>query len=441
MRKVELSKIRICNMVSLNQALVEYIYSIKTFYPSVDYYVVDEKQYLLGVVSASDIEKAGLSECIKNPEAALNRNPIKIVRNRFERSMAEAVFADSAIYTIPIVDCNGILLYCYQKSNDFVERYEKELPHLSIETYEKALIGSVNGIVNKYNRWPKIVTDLDCQQGVINSEEVKNCIIDIKEIKALDKERDIVIVAYLFDYNAVEAVQECIENGIKYLPCKLEGKDTLLCVSPYFRTDVFAYNTLSNEADYNGLFFDTNDFQNIFQAIKLTSSIKGDYVEIGTYRGDSARAALLYMNYSNIKRTAYFMDTYEGFTYNEAGKSQDCMWKDTHKDTSIDLVDDRLKGLGDYHLVKGNIITDEMPKEIESIAVCNIDVDMYDAVVSSLEKVNDLISVGGVIIAEDYGHTPNLIGAQYAIRRFYEHNMNKYYGWYMQSGQFIMIRK
>ena len=129
------------------------------------------------------------------------------------------------------------------------------------------------------------------------------------------------------------------------------------------------------------------DFENIFQALKASQTLEGDFVEIGTFKGDSASAALNYMKKANINKKAYFIDTYEGFNYEQALKSNDTFWKESHKNTSYDKVKERLTQYGNATVVKGNIISDDLPAEIDKICVANIDVDLYEAIKAALYKV------------------------------------------------------
>ena len=181
------------------------------------------------------------------------------------------------------------------------------------------------------------------------------------------------------------------------------------------------------------------DFENIFQGLEVTRGVEGDYVEIGTYQGASARAALNYMRRADIQRTAYFLDTYEGFSYEEAEKSSDSAWFGTHTETSLEAVKEYLSEYPNAKPVKANIITDGLPEEITRIALCNIDVDIYDAVYAALKTVAPLIAEHGIIIAEDYGHTPWLIGAQFAVRRFLEET-DGFMPLYFPSGQMVLIK-
>lgn len=209
----------------------------------------------------------------------------------------------------------------------------------------------------------------------------------------------------------------------------------------YFHTDRYAFENLCEEAVNQNWHFCPGDFENIFQAIKNSKNLDGAFVEIGTFRGDSGNAALNYMEKSQIIKPAYFIDTFEGFTYEQAYNSEDIYWQDTHFDTSFEAVSKRFEKYKNAKVIKSNIITDELPHEIEKICVANIDVDMYEAVKAALYKVKDKVVKNGIIIAEDYGHTPALLGAQKAVNEFLEENPDKFISIYLNSGQLLLINK
>ena len=275
----------------------------------------------------------------------------------------------------------------------------------------------------------------------LNLNDLQEYVIQENEIDSLEPIKDLVLLVYLYDFNCMEAIGKLIEKGIKWIGSNYSKRDIINEVTPYFKMDEEAKEVLEEETYLNGNYFDLKDFENIFQAIRMTKELKGSYVEIGTYRGDSARAALSFMRKSKITKKAYFLDTYEGFSYTGARDSSDCAWADSHDDTSIDFVKSRLKEFTNYKLIKTNIITEDLPEEIGEIAVCNIDVDMYEAVDAALEKVYERVLSGGLIIAEDFGHTPALFGAHYAVHKFMETHKNNFYGIYLESGQYLMIKK
>lgn len=190
-------------------------------------------------------------------------------------------------------------------------------------------------------------------------------------------------------------------------------------------------------------YFDPNDFQGIAQALNMTKNVDGDYVEVGAYWGCSGRFALSYMRETKPRR-AWIFDTFEGFCYEAAEKSQDALWVNSHT-ADINVVSERLERDYDTSLLtvaKNNIITDALPKEIKKIAVANLDVDMYEAVASGLVKLGERIVPGGVLICEDAGHTPLLYGAQLACREFLETDLGKtFIPIWMSSGQLFLVKK
>jgi len=210
----------------------------------------------------------------------------------------------------------------------------------------------------------------------------------------------------------------------------------------YFHRNDIAREVLISEQKINMPKFEVADFENIIQAIDITRKIQGDYVEIGVYQGRSAHMALHYMREKKIRRKSYFIDIFEGFTYNAAIKSADALWAHTHTDYNYDTVKDFLSEFDAYEILIHNIITDELPDQIKSIAVCNIDVDLYEAISASLLKVAPLINTGGIIILEDQGHTPALAGAYLATQEFFEKEeiAHSFIPVHMTSGQMFLIR-
>ena len=91
-----------------------------------------------------------------------------------------------------------------------------------------------------------------------------------------------------------------------------------------------------------------------------------------------------------------------------------------------------------------NIISDELPDEVRArgIAVANIDVDLHEAVLAALERISPHVTKYGIIVVEDPGHTPLLIGACLALKKFMENGgSDMFIPVVMDSGQTFLIRK
>lgn len=256
------------------------------------------------------------------------------------------------------------------------------------------------------------------------------------KIKEHKDEDCIFILAYSKDFLALDCIRILESFHLKYYALQQPYP-----LARYFHTDKSSFEVLEEEQASNNWHFCPVDFENIFQLLKQCRNLEGDYVEIGTFKGDSASAALNYMKKENINKKAYFLDTFVGFDYEEAYNSQDACWQNTHKKTSYEEVKKRLEKYDNAAVIQANIISQELPEEIDKICLANIDVDMYEAVKAALYKVKDKMVKNGIIIAEDYGHTPGLIGAQKAANEFLEENPDKFITIYLNSGQLLLINK
>jgi hypothetical protein len=94
----------------------------------------------------------------------------------------------------------------------------------------------------------------------------------------------------------------------------------------------------------------------------------------------------------------------------------------------------------DVRVVQGDVTTDPLPPEIERIAVCNLDVDMYESIAAGLRRVAPLVVQGGVIVVEDPGHTPGMGGGRLALQEFLETEAaRRFVPVYLESGQTFLI--
>ena len=199
---------------------------------------------------------------------------------------------------------------------------------------------------------------------------------------------------------------------------------------------------LRKEAKFDSRqFYDISDPENIIQAIEFTKHLSGSIVEVGTYKGKSALIICDYLLETGHQTPCYFLDTYEGFNYDAARKSNDTSWEGTHTDTSLGEIETLLAPYDFGMPIRCNIITDDIPEELEEIVLLNVDVDLFEATAAALERLAPRVVSGGVILIEDYGHLPRIIGANVAVKNFMESETGKYFRpLYMASGQCLLIR-
>jgi hypothetical protein len=187
------------------------------------------------------------------------------------------------------------------------------------------------------------------------------------------------------------------------------------------------------------------DFVNLAQALYRTRRLSGDVIEVGCFRGSSGSVMLDYAANKNLPpRHFWFFDVFQGFDYDEALASSDATWANTHATEGEAIVRQRLErkaGANQVTVKKLNIITDELPEDLGPIAVANIDVDLYEAVLAGLTRIAPLMQIGGIMICEDAGHTPALVGAALALEQFLDSDLGAgFTPVHMTSGQTFLIR-
>lgn len=144
--------------------------------------------------------------------------------------------------------------------------------------------------------------------------------------------------------------------------------------------------------------------------------IEGDIVEVGVYKGGSMLAMIL-ANGDVTGRTFHLYDTFSGMT---APCEHDC---DLNGYTANTLMEqsEAVKCISTLDEVKGNLTrhtSDEQRSRIkyivgdicknnvypEKIAVLRLDTDFYESTAFELAHFYPLVSRGGFIIIDDYGH-------------------------------------
>lgn len=263
-------------------------------------------------------------------------------------------------------------------------------------------------------------------------------------------EHNIFIYACDIDENGLPFVKRLIESEAKFIPVQ-SYTPSLYCNLKVMARDVLRDELIvQREGGYLkwgvGTFFG-KDQLNLMQAIDMTASLEGSFVEVGCYKGSTSRVAVRYMEKRGIERHCAFIDVFEGFNYGAAESSADAIWYGTHATDGKEAVAKRINeavseetGI-EVSVHQANIITDPLPSSLTNICLAYVDVDMYEAVLSALEKLSPRIIEGGIIVVEDPGHTPALIGARVALGEFMNNRSSEYHPVYLESGQTYLIKR
>ena len=146
----------------------------------------------------------------------------------------------------------------------------------------------------------------------------------------------------------------------------------------------------------------------------LTNGIEGDFVETGTWRGGSsilARAVINTHPAGENGRLVWVCDSFEGLPKATTNKDDDSWSKMTFLSVSLEEVRDNFAMfdvLNDTQLrfVKG-FFQQTMPllktnAELKHIAFLRMDGDMYESTTDVLYNLWNKVSVGGVILVDDW---------------------------------------
>jgi O-methyltransferase len=166
-------------------------------------------------------------------------------------------------------------------------------------------------------------------------------------------------------------------------------------------------------------------------------NIPGDIVECGVWRGGSMMAAALtLLGEHDLTRTLYLFDTFEGMPSptevdraTSSGKSAALLLEEADESSLIwahAALDDVRANLASTNYPTERIrfmrgrVEDTIPRAApENIAILRLDTDWYASTRHELIHLYPKLSVGGVLVVDDYGHWE---GARKAVDEFINDN-------------------
>ena len=150
----------------------------------------------------------------------------------------------------------------------------------------------------------------------------------------------------------------------------------------------------------------------------LDRNIPGDIVECGVWRGGSALLAALIMKARNVNnRKLYLYDTFQGMT---APTEVDV---DKRGNVGFEMMEKYSDDIGwcyalleevqatfsehnfefEIEFVQGDIVETLKTTQPEAISILRLDTDWYESTAAEFQHLYPLLSIGGVLIIDDYG--------------------------------------
>ena len=178
----------------------------------------------------------------------------------------------------------------------------------------------------------------------------------------------------------------------------------------------------------------------LIKAVNYVSknNIEGDIVECGVWKGGSMMAiAKALKNLNDETRDLYLFDTFSGMTEPSdkdkdfKGEKASYLLNNARKDdsysvwclASIEIVKEAMQKTGyekqKIHFIQG-MVEETIPKNAPtSISLLRLDTDWYESTKHELIHLYPRLSVGGIIIIDDYGYWQ---GSRLATDEYIEQN-------------------
>jgi hypothetical protein len=179
--------------------------------------------------------------------------------------------------------------------------------------------------------------------------------------------------------------------------------------------------------------------------------IEGVYVECGVWRGGNSIVAADVLKRIAPEREVYLFDTFAGMTepteadVTHHGSAASSIYRrnqtDTHNVWAYSPLDAVKRNFENYGLldsrvrfVRGDVLEtlgrpDLLPR---TIAVLRLDTDWYESTKKELEVLYPRLSVGGVLVIDDYGHWG---GARKAVDEYFANRARPFFQYTDYTGR------
>ncbi len=173
----------------------------------------------------------------------------------------------------------------------------------------------------------------------------------------------------------------------------------------------------------------------LYQCMIAISKLNGDLVELGVYKGGSAK----FLSYLAMKicshKNLFLLDSFKGLP--EINPKYDILKKGDFGETNFDTVKAFLRNCNNIEILNGFFSNTLHKLQDKLFCFVHIDVDIYSSITECCEFFYPRMINGGIMIFDDYGcvRTP---GAKIAVDNFFKDKIEAPI--YLPSGHSIVYR-
>lgn len=204
-----------------------------------------------------------------------------------------------------------------------------------------------------------------------------------------------------------------IQPGVQFLPEVFQGPITYqadgiitsnncdFINEPKFNK---AYNAAKNTNPWSGFNMPWRVYVVCWLA-NMVKNLQGDFVECGVNTGAYSRAVIDYIDFNNLNKCFYLLDTYEGLVaeqITEAEKNAGIEfylgnYKNVYEQVKVTFNEFNTK------IIKGMVPNTLIECTAEKICYLSIDMNVMEPEIAAINYFWDKVVSGGVIILDDYG--------------------------------------
>ncbi len=139
-------------------------------------------------------------------------------------------------------------------------------------------------------------------------------------------------------------------------------------------------------------------------AAQRAKSLEGDFVECGVYKGGSALTVMDYINFKNLNKKFYLLDTFcglsEGYITEEEKKAG---IRPSSYEECYENVKETFKDFDNVIIIRGTIPDTLSLVKAEKVSYLSIDMNCAIPEIAAADFFWDKLVSGAVIVLDDYG--------------------------------------
>ncbi len=220
---------------------------------------------------------------------------------------------------------------------------------------------------------------------------------------------------------------------------KHDWQEDFHMVSPLLKSDIDYFGIYEESLKIFERKCQIRDYLDLCQLIHsiLSNRIPGDIAEFGSFKGHSGYLIARVLEAHQDYRPFYMFDTFDHFP--DEQNSLDFFWTNTHI-VNFEEVKSKLRSFSNVKLVKGDFTKTFDQTGIHQLALVYVDCDSYRATDYLINRIFDeVLSPGGVMIFEDYGHAA-LLGNRVAIHNNFDNRKGSFQFFSQFSGFYVVVK-